>query len=87
VAKIEIYSTGMCVYCVAAKNLLAARRLDWEEYRIDRDPVRQAEMLQRSFQRRSVPQIFIDGRHVGGYDELVAIDRAGGLEALAAAGA
>lgn len=86
-AKIEIYSSGMCPYCVAAKNLLTARKLAWEEYRIDRDPARQAEMLRRSSQRRSVPQIFIDGRHVGGYDELVALDRAGGLDALAAAGA
>jgi glutaredoxin 3 len=86
VAKIEIYSTGMCSYCVAAKNLLVARNLAWEEYRIDRDPARQAEMLQRSSQRRSVPQIFVEGRHVGGYEELVALDRAGGLDTLATAG-
>jgi glutaredoxin 3 len=86
VAKIEIYSTAMCPYCVAAKNLLTARKLAWEEYRIDRDPARQSEMLQRSSQRRSVPQIFIEGRHVGGYEELVVLDRAGGLDALVAAG-
>lgn len=85
-AKIEIYSTAMCPYCVAAKNLLTARKLAWEEYRIDRDPARQSEMLQRSSQRRSVPQIFIEGRHVGGYEELVVLDRAGGLDALVAAG-
>jgi glutaredoxin 3 len=87
VAKIEIYSTGMCGYCVAAKNFLAERRQAWEEYRVDREPTRLAEMLARSAQRRSVPQIFIDGRHIGGYEELVALDRAGELDPLLAAGA
>ena len=86
-ARVEIYSTGMCSYCVAAKNLLVARNLAWEEYRIDRDPARRAEMLQRSSQRRSVPQIFIGERHIGGYEELVALDRAGDLAPLLAAGA
>lgn len=78
-AKIEIYSTGMCGYCVAAKNLLVARNLGWDEYRVDRDPARLAEMLARSGQRRTVPQIFVDGRHVGGFEDLVALDSAGGL--------
>ena len=83
-AKIEIYSTGMCGYCVAAKNLLTARHLRWDEYRVDRDPARYAEMLARAAQRRSVPQIFIDDRHIGGYEELVALERSGGLERLQA---
>lgn len=87
VAKIEIYSTGMCGYCVAAKNFLAERRQAWEEYRVDREPARLAEMLARSAQRRSVPQIFIDGRHIGGYEELVALDRAGELDPMLAGGA
>lgn len=86
-AKIEIYSTGMCGYCVAAKNLLAARKLPWDEYRVDRDQARYAEMLARAAQRRSVPQIFIDDRHIGGYEELVALERSGGLESPPAPGA
>lgn len=85
-AKIEIYSTGMCGYCVAAKNLLTARHLRWDEYRVDRDPARYAEMLARAAQRRSVPQIFIDDRHIGGYEELLALERSGGLEPLQAQG-
>ena len=86
-ARIEIYSTGMCSYCVAANNFFAEPRQAGDEYRGDRDPARLAEMLARSSQRRSVPQIFIDGRHIGGYEELVALDRAGDLAPLLAAGA
>jgi glutaredoxin 3 len=81
-APIEIFSTAFCPYCVAAKNFLAARHLSYSEYRIDLDPARHAEMLQRSGGRRSVPQIFIGTHHVGGYDDMVALARAGGLETL-----
>lgn len=84
-ARIEIYSTGMCSYCVAAKNFFAERRQAWDEYRVDRDPARLAEMLARSSQRRSVPQIFIDGRHIGGSDDMSALDRKGELDPLLAA--
>jgi glutaredoxin 3 len=83
-ARIEIYSTAVCPYCVAAKNFLAERGQTWEEYRIDRDPARREEMLRRSNHRRTVPQIFIDDVHVGGFDDLVALDRAGGLAPLLA---
>lgn len=79
-AKIEIYSTAVCPYCVAAKNFLAERgATQYEEHRIDRDPALRAEMLARSNNQRSVPQIFIGDRHIGGYTDLVALDRAGGL--------
>ncbi|HEX5755898.1 MAG TPA: glutaredoxin 3 [Arenimonas sp.] len=79
--EILIYSTAICPYCVAAKNFLKSRGASWTEVRIDTDPVRRDEMLARA-RRTSVPQIFIGDRHVGGYDELVALDRAGELRLL-----
>ncbi len=80
--KVEIYSTTICPYCVSAKNLLKARGLDWQEILIDREPARRDEMLARAAGRRTVPQIFIDGEHIGGYDDLVAADRSGRLATL-----
>lgn len=80
--KIEIYSTAICPYCVAAKNFLVAKGATYEEIRVDRDRERFAEMLRRSNNRRTVPQIFIGDTHVGGFDDMVALDRAGGLEPL-----
>lgn len=80
--KIEIYSTAICPYCVASKNLIVNKGHAYEEIRIDLDPEKFKEMLARANHRRTVPQIFIDGRHVGGYDDLVALDRAGELAAL-----
>jgi glutaredoxin 3 len=81
VPQVLMYTTGMCPYCVAAKNFLKARGAGWTEVRIDVDPVARAAMLERS-RRTSVPQIFIGDSHVGGYDDLVALDRAGGLKPL-----
>ena len=80
-AEVLVYSTASCGYCVAAKNLLKARGANYEEVRVDLDAARRAEMLARA-QRTSVPQIFINGRHVGGYQELAALDRAGELKTL-----
>ena len=80
----EIYTTGFCGYCVAAKNFLKSRGCDYSEVRIDRDPAKLAEMLERSGGRRSVPQIFINGAHIGGSDDLLALDRAGKLAAMLA---
>lgn len=77
--RIEMYTTHVCPYCVAAKNLLKSRDLAWEEIFVDSDPAQRERMLERSKGRRSVPQIFINDRHVGGYDELVAADRDGSL--------
>lgn len=79
---IEIYSTAICPYCIAAKNLLKAKGLPWRELRIDRDPAARAAMLERSGGRRSVPQIFVNGVHVGGFDELAAADHNGKLAQL-----
>jgi glutaredoxin 3 len=78
----EIYTTAVCPYCVAAKNFLKARGFEYSEVRIDREPGKLDEMLARSAGRRSVPQIFVNGTHVGGYDELVAADRSGRLRQL-----
>ena len=83
-AHIEIYSTAICPYCVAAKSYLTGKGQTYTEIRVDLDPARREEMLERSNMRRTVPQIFIDGKHVGGFDDLVALDRAGGLEPLLA---
>ena len=78
-AHIEMYTTRICPYCVAAKNLLKARGLDWQELRVDTDAEARARMQARSSGVRSVPQIFINDHHVGGYDELVAAERSGQL--------
>jgi glutaredoxin 3 len=79
--KVEIYTSGICAYCVAAKNLLKQKGLDYTDIRIDSDPARRDEMVART-QRRTVPQIFIAGQHIGGYDDLVAADRSGELAKL-----
>lgn len=76
-----MYTTAICPYCVAAKNFLKSRGASYTEVRVDIDPVRRAEMLQRA-KRTSVPQIFIGDVHVGGYEDLVALDRAGELKPL-----
>ena len=81
-ADIEIYSTAMCPYCVAAKNLLQSRGLAWREQRIDTDANARREMLARAPGARTVPQIFINGVYVGGFDQLAAADRSGKLQEL-----
>lgn len=81
---IEIYSTAFCPYCTAAKRLLDARGLAWRERRIDADPAARAAMLARVPDARTVPQIFINGTLVGGFDELAAAERSGRLDALLA---
>jgi glutaredoxin 3 len=82
-AKVEIYTSALCAYCVAAKNLLKQKGLDYAEIRIDTDPARRDEMVARTH-RRTVPQIFVAGQHVGGFDDLVAADRDGRLAAILA---
>lgn len=80
---ITIYSTAVCPYCVAAKNFLKSKGQTWSEVRIDLDPDARAHMQQLT-RRTSVPQIFIGDVHVGGYDDMIALHRAGGLEPLLA---
>jgi glutaredoxin 3 len=84
VPRIEMYTTHVCPYCVAAKNLLKSKGLTWDEVFVDSDPAERERMLARSEGRRSLPQIFVNGQHVGGYDELVAADRDGHLAHLLA---
>jgi len=81
-AQVLMYLTAACPYCQAAQRLLDKKGItDVETVRVDLDPARRAEMMQRSG-RTSVPQIWIGGRHVGGYDELYALERAGALDRL-----
>ncbi|MGC7404569.1 glutaredoxin 3 [Pandoraea pneumonica] len=80
--KIVMYSTQVCPYCQMAERLLRQRGVqEIEKILIDKDPARREEMMTRTG-RRTVPQIYIDERHVGGYDDLSALDRAGGLVPL-----
>lgn len=76
---VQIYTSAICGYCVAAKNLLKQKGYEYEEVRVDLDPARREEMVARA-RRTSVPQIFIDGEHVGGFDDLRALSLRGGLE-------
>jgi len=79
--RILLYTTQFCGFCLAAKRLLATKGFDFEEINVGFDPERHAEMTARSGGGYTVPQIFIQGRHVGGYDELAALERAGELDA------
>ena len=80
---ITIYSTAMCPYCVAAKNFLKSKGRSWTEVRIDLDPAEREKMMAKT-RRTSVPQIFVGEIHVGGYDDMMALHRAGKLEPLLA---
>ena len=83
--RIEIYTKFLCPYCTRARALLKSKGVeDVEEYDITMGGPRRTEMLERSNGRTTVPQIFIDGRHIGGSDDLAALDRAGGLDPLLA---
>lgn len=81
-AKVEIYTTPTCPYCIAAKALLRKKGVSYEETDVSRDPDLRAAMAQRAGGRRSVPQIFIDGRSVGGSDDIHALDAQGKLDGL-----
>ena len=80
-AKVELYTTPTCPYCIAAKSLLRKKGIAYHDTDVSRDPQLRAAMTQRAGGRRTVPQIFIDGRHVGGCDDLHALDRQGQLDA------
>jgi glutaredoxin 3 len=79
-AKVEIYTKFLCGFCVRAKNLLVSKGAEIEEFDITMDAEKRAEMLERAHGRITVPQIFINGRHVGGSDDLVALEAAGQLD-------
>jgi glutaredoxin 3 len=81
---IVMYSTAWCGYCQRARNLFERKGLAYREIKVDEDMRERDAMLQKSGGRRTVPQIFIGERHVGGYEELVELDRDGGLDRLLA---
>jgi len=81
---VEIYTTPACGYCHAAKRLLTQKGVAYAETDVSRDPALRAAMVQRAGGRRTVPQIFIGGTHVGGCDDLYALHEAGRLDALLA---
>lgn len=81
---VEIYTTPFCPYCHAAKRLLQKKGADYTEIDVSQDPDLRAKMTQRANGRRTVPQIFIGGQHVGGSDDLHALDCAGKLDPMLA---
>jgi len=80
-AAVLMYSTGVCPYCVMAERLLVSKGVTIEKVRVDLEPARRTEMMERTG-RRTVPQIYIGETHVGGYDDLAALDQAGKLDEL-----
>lgn len=81
-ANVEVYSTEACPFCVRARNLLNKKGVTFTEYRIDQDPALRPEMEKRADGRTSVPQVFIDDHHVGGFDELSELDVVGDLDEM-----
>lgn len=80
-ANVEIYTSMLCGYCHAAKRLLKSKGVAFDETDVMMRPRARQEMLNRANGRHTVPQIFIDGEHIGGYDELYALDASGTLDA------
>ncbi|MBD2430401.1 MULTISPECIES: glutaredoxin 3 [Fischerella] len=85
-AKVEIYTWSTCPFCIRAKSLLKKKGVDFTEYNIDGDEAARNKMAQRANGRRSLPQIFIDNVHVGGCDDIYALDARGQLDNLLASG-
>lgn len=79
--QVTIYSTAVCPYCVMAKNFLKSKGREWTEVRVDTNPAQREKMVALT-KRTSVPQIFVGDVHVGGYDDMMALHRAGKLEPL-----
>lgn len=79
---ITIYTKPFCPYCAGAKTLLKSKGQTWEEIDVEADPKAREEMIKKSGGRMSVPQIFINGKHIGGFDDLRALNEQGGLDTL-----
>jgi glutaredoxin 3 len=79
-AHVEMYTTSWCPYCMRARALLRNKGVEFSEFDVEEEPGRRREMVRRAGGRTSVPQIFIDGEHIGGSDELAALDRSGRLD-------
>ena len=84
-AKLEIYTKATCPFCVRVKRLLQMKKVEYEEFSVDRGGTKKDEMVQRSGGRMTVPQIFINGKHVGGCDDLMELEYDGKLDELLAA--
>jgi glutaredoxin 3 len=84
-AKVEIYTWSTCPFCIRAKSLLDRKGIDYIEYCLDGDEPGRAVMAKRANGRKSVPQIFINDQHIGGCDDIHALDRSGKLDPLLAA--
>lgn len=84
-AKLEIYTKATCGYCARAKRLLEIKKVAFEEIPVDMGGPKKAEMVERANGRSTVPQIFINGKHIGGCDALMALEQDGELDALLAA--
>jgi glutaredoxin 3 len=80
---VQMYATAFCPYCVRARRLLKRKGVEFEEIRVDKDAEQMRTMIQRS-QRTTVPQIFIGEQHIGGFDDMAALERAGKLDPLLA---
>jgi glutaredoxin 3 len=80
-AKVEIYTTMFCPYCARAKALLQRKGAGFTEYDVDAETAKRSEMVARAHGRQTVPQIFINDEHIGGSDDLAALDQAGKLDA------
>jgi glutaredoxin 3 len=80
--KVLMYCTAACPFCQAAERLLVQKGVEIDKIRVDLEPARRAEMTQKSGGRRTVPQIWIGNRHIGGCDDLYDLDRQGGLDPL-----
>ena len=84
-ARVEIYTKSFCPYCARAKRLLDEKGVDYEEFEISGGGEKRQEMIQRAGGRTTVPQIFIEGRHIGGSDDLAVLERQGQLDPLLSA--
>lgn len=84
-AQVEIYTKSFCGFCIRAKRLLDMKHVPYEEYSVDMGGPKKAAMVERSGGRMTVPQIFVNGRHIGGCDELMALEQQGKLDELLAA--
>ncbi|AHM03362.1 Glutaredoxin, GrxC [Roseibacterium elongatum DSM 19469] len=83
---IEIYTSPFCGFCHAAKRMLQSKGLSFVEYDVMQDPSKRTEMLQRANGRHTVPQIFVGAHHIGGYDDMAALERDGKLDPIIAGG-
>ncbi|MDX1390868.1 MAG: glutaredoxin 3 [Rheinheimera sp.] len=81
-SQVTIYTKAYCSYCVRAKSVLNSKGVNYQEIKIDDQPELRPQMIERAGGRTTVPQIFIDGRHIGGCDDMLALDAAGKLDEL-----